>query len=131
MRIVADTLGTLTETVESNNAMERNVDVEPNTALDVGPGSLVLALSGAFPNPTLGGVAFTLELPSRSPVGFEVVDVQGRSIWSGPDEVRAAGRWTLRWPGTSRDGVRARPGVYLARVRAGGTMWTRRIALIH
>jgi len=131
LRIVADTLGTLTETSESNNGMERNIDSEPNTSLDVGTTALVLALSSAYPNPSAAGVAFTLELPGRSRVGFDVVDVQGRSIWSASNDVRPSGRWTLRWPGTTRDGGLAPPGVYLARISAGGQMWTRRIALIH
>ena len=131
LRIVADTLGTLTETSESNNGMERNIDSEPNTSLDVGSTAFVLALSSAYPNPSAAGVAFTLELPGRSRVGFDVVDVQGRSIWSASNDVRPSGRWTLRWPGTTRDGGLAPPGVYLARISAGGQVWTRRIALIH
>jgi parallel beta-helix repeat protein len=84
-----------------------------------------LSLSIARPNPTAGPVSFRLELPARSTVRWAVYDVQGRALW---DEERMfeAGRIDLSWSGQTSDGRRAGPGVYFARVRASGALFTRR-----
>ena len=75
-------------------------------------------------------MSLALGLTRSEPVSFHIVDIAGRIVWSAPIETRVAGRWTLRWPGTTHDGAPARPGVYLARVRAGGAVFTRLIAVI-
>ena len=81
-----------------------------------------LSLAGPHPNPARDAVAFTLELPHGSAVDVAIYDLQGREVWT---EARAlgAGRHTLSWEGAKRSGA----GLYLARVRAGGQIWTRRI----
>ena len=131
LRIVADTLGTVTEPVESNNAIMVPIEVLAPGTLDAPSARPRLALSMPYPNPTTRAVSLALELPLSSRVEFDVIDIQGRVVWSQIADSRVAGRWTLRWPGVSREGAVARPGVYLARVRAGGLTWSRRIALIH
>ncbi len=130
LRIVADSLGGVTEPVESNNAVMVPVQVLTPGTLDASPASLRLALSTPFPNPARRIVSLSLELPTSSRVEFDVIDIQGRIVWS-QHSARAPGRWTLSWPGLLRDGSRAHPGVYLARVRTHGATFSRRIALIH
>jgi PKD repeat protein len=88
-----------------------------------------VSLSGAYPNPTTGGIELSLALPHESEVSMSVLDIQGREVWSTPLQRRAAGRWTLDWDGhTARGGASA--GVYLARVRVGPQVLLRRFAII-
>ncbi len=100
----------------------RVVDVGPN-----GGGPVALALGPAVPNPSRGGVRLALALPHAAQVRLLVLDVSGRVV----DEAGGplpAGRHTLDWTGTSRDGRAVRPGVYFARVLVDGRMLgTRRL----
>jgi hypothetical protein len=98
-------------------------------SLPVAPRPTSLELSAPIPNPSSGGVVFSLQLPSDHEVRLSVLDVQGRVMWSGPPRNYSAGRWTLVWDGRSAGG-RVPPGVYLARVRVGSQSLLRRIAII-
>lgn len=98
--------------------------------LAVEPPPRVLALSPPMPNPTTGGLALSLSLPSAARVGFAIHDIMGREVWNGDPGPLGAGRWTLRWPGVSRGGSRLGPGVYLARVTVNGKAFVRRFVLL-
>ena len=89
-----------------------------------------LSLSSAFPNPTSGRMTLSLTLPKDADVSLSVLDIQGREVWSAPTQRYGAGHWPLAWDGRTPNGS-ASPGVYLARVRVGGQMFLRRIAVIH
>lgn len=76
-----------------------------------------LALSSASPNPMRAGTALALALPTVArEVRFEVLDVAGRVVWSASPRSYAAGNWPLAWPGMTRRGRVAEPGLYLMRV---------------
>ena len=119
LRVAVDTLGTVVETNETNNALAKTITVL-GPATDV-EGSRRLALSAAYPNPTRGGAQFSLDLPQAAMVEFEVIDVQGRSVWSTGSRLFAAGQARLFWDGRTRGGRRAPPGLYLARVQLGAS----------
>lgn len=85
-----------------------------------------LRLSSAWPNPTTAGVSFTLELPSGSEVEFAVFDVAGRQVGGEGPRTLGAGRHALAWTGARGGG---QPGLYFARIRAGGLTFTRRFVL--
>ena len=123
LRVVVDTLGALVETNETNNATTRTLTVVGGTA--GGPLPRLLALSPPLPNPSAGAVAFTLDLPRAGPVEFTVGDLLGRRVWEAPARALGAGRWTLVWPARE-----APAGLYFARIKAAGTAWTRRIAIL-
>ncbi len=89
-----------------------------------------LALAPPRPNPTRGAVAFALDLATASRVSFEVCDLAGRSIWRSPARDFATGRCELLWPGVTAAGAPARPGVYLASVRAGAITSVRRFVVV-
>jgi len=89
-----------------------------------------LALAPARPNPTRGAAAFALDLPTASRVDFEVRDLAGRAVWRAPTRDLAAGHVELLWPGVSAAGDAARPGVYLASVRAAGVTSARRFVVL-
>ena len=131
LHVALDTLNVQYETVETDNAMTMPLVITPPTSS--GAGSDVpraLALSAARPNPTSGAVALSLDLPRAARVGLRVYDLMGRVVWSDPEREYGAGRWSLRWSGLNASGQPAAPGVYLARVEAGGEMFVRRIALL-
>ena len=129
VRAVLDTLHDVVETDETNNAAMLWIAV-PGGSTDVGASlPRVLALSNGFPNPTRGDARFSLDLPMAAEVEFRVLDVQGRTMMSESARQMPAGRWSLRWDGRM-NGVTAPPGLYLARVRVGETVMTRRLALI-
>ena len=130
LRAVADTLDQAIETAEANNAEDLEF-VVPADATDAGSGPVrALALSAPRPNPTLGAVSLALDLPVVGDVAFAVLDLQGRVVMAQPAQRFAAGRWNLRWNGRLAGGGAAPPGVYLARVLAGGATYLRRIALV-
>ena len=97
-------------------------------ALEPIPGAL--ALSNGWPNPAGGPVRFTLSLPRAAPVQFAVYDLAGREVWSDAARTLEAGRRALEWSGASRAGTPVPAGVYLARVRVGPEVLTRRVAMI-
>jgi len=130
LRVIADTLAAVAEPDEGNNGASGTITVAEGGTTDVSAGPARLRLSSAFPNPTAGRVAWTLELPAASRVAWSVHDVAGREVWREPGGVRDAGRWELRWGGATASGARAPAGVYLVRVRVDGAEFTRRFAVI-
>lgn len=72
------------------------------------------------PNPAHGPVAFAMPAAAGA-WSVEVFDAAGRAVW----RARAAAGETLRWEGQGESG-RVAPGVYLARVEAGGAREARR-----
>jgi hypothetical protein len=87
-------------------------------------------LSAPFPTPSRGDVRFTAQIPRRSRVRIQVFDLQGRAIWTDRDRDLQRGSRTLSWPGTDANGVRVRPGLYLARVELDRHVYLRRILLV-
>jgi hypothetical protein len=129
LRLVADTLGQVVESDETDNVRLDPLQVFQGAPLAADLGvPRVLRLSGARPTPARGAVAFELELPHAERVRWRVHDLQGRAVWS-EERDREAGRWTLRWTGTTASGRRAPRGVYLARFEVGATRFTRRLVI--
>jgi glucose/arabinose dehydrogenase/PKD repeat protein len=132
LRIAVDTLGAVVETSEVNNAFTGTIEVvEGNGTVAVGDAPVrELSLGNAYPNPVAGTVGFALALPRESEVSFAVLDVQGREVWRMPDQALPAGRVHLTWNGVAGRGDRVRPGLYLARVSAGGITMVRRFVVL-
>ncbi len=130
VRVVADTLGGVIETDETNNATMFSFGVVPATA-GVDDLPMVLALSSAYPNPTASNVSFALALPAETDVSLAILDLQGRTIWSSGTRRYGAGRHSLVWPGRLIDGRKAAAGMYLAHVRVGKESFTRRFVRLH
>ena len=86
-----------------------------------------ISLSAGFPNPTVGGVAMSLELARDEDVGLSVSDVQGREVWGSPARRYGMGRSTLVWDGRSTNGT-VPDGTYFVRVRVGSQQFVRRVA---
>jgi flagellar hook assembly protein FlgD len=86
-----------------------------------------VALSPSSPNPSAGAVAWTLELPAASRVDAAIYDAAGRRVAPLESRAFAAGRHRLAWDGRTAAGARVAPGVYFARVDAGGAVAVRRV----
>jgi hypothetical protein len=86
-------------------------------------------VSGAFPNPTNGGIELRLALPTDVEVSLSVIDIQGREVWRAPARRYGPGTRSLEWDGRSGHGP-VGSGVYLARVHAGDRTFLRRFAII-
>lgn len=130
LRVTADTLATVVETAEGNNSWSGTLTVvESGGTTGVPAVPAQLRLSGAFPNPALGAVSLSLELPRASRLDWSVHDVAGREVWR-ESGVREAGRWVLRWGGSTDSGTPVPAGVYLVRVRVDGAEFTRRFAIL-
>lgn len=84
----------------------------------------------AEPNPFAGAGCITYVLPVTGPARLRVFDVNGRLVRTLEQGVLQAGRHEARWDGRDDAGVHLAPGLYLARLEAGGRALTRRITLL-
>jgi glucose/arabinose dehydrogenase len=103
----------------------RRIRWAPTADVEAAPAAL--ALSPPAPNPARHGTTFALALPRAGTVSFAVLDAAGRIVWRAPGAEHAAGRVTLAWDGRDASGARVAPGLYFARVTAGGETFTRRV----
>jgi hypothetical protein len=71
------------------------------------------------PNPFRGTTTLRFDLPARGDVTLEIFDVLGRRVRTLIDRAFESGTWSAGWDGRTEDASPARPGVYLARFRAG------------
>lgn len=95
-----------------------------------GPGDGGFALASPVPNPATQGVRLALTLPVASDTRVEILDVNGRRVWSGERRRLAAGAHELEWKGTTDAGVRVPPALYFARVFAGSRVLVRRVTIV-
>jgi len=94
------------------------------------PAPARLALRRLGEHPARGVVRFELLLPMAGEVRVELFDVRGarvRTLVRGP---LPAGRHPLTWDGRTEAGAAARPGIYLASVRAPGGETSVRLAIL-
>jgi subtilisin family serine protease len=93
------------------------------TAVDSGPAP-VIGMT-AFPNPTRGVIRFDFALTAddvaaaTKGVAVRILDVQGRHVATVAGS-GAIGSQSVTWSGLGANGKEAPPGVYLARLEAGG-----------
>ena len=85
------------------------------------------AISPPRPSPARGAARFSVSLPARMPVRWQLVDVAGRALAGADLGTRDAGAFDVALDASS---VPA-PGLYFVRVNAGGRTLTRRWAVLH
>ena len=91
------------------------------------PAPAGFALEPARPNPATGTVTLRFDLPNAAGVDLAIFDVAGQRI-----RTLAAGRWpagrhSASWDGRDDGGRVAGPGVYFAKLEAGGNRASRRV----
>lgn len=82
------------------------------------------------PNPSRGEMTFAIGLPREAMVEIAVLDMSGRRVATLANDRLAAGERTFRWNGLAASGAPARPGRYVVRMRADGTVTTRTFSLL-
>jgi hypothetical protein len=122
-----DTVGCLIEAAVD----DFSITGEPGVvaAIDF-PGRLTLRLDPARPNPTASGAALSFTILSDGPVGLSLHSVDGRLVRTLVDSRLQRGVHRIEWDGCGRGGAAAPPGIYFAKLSAGGEERTRRIVLV-
>ncbi len=92
---------------------------------DVGEIPRALALSSNYPNPFRSATTLRFELPARTEVDLQVVDLLGRTVARLVEGSMEAGVHTVRFEARNLPS-----GVYLARLRAGSATHTRTLVLL-
>lgn len=92
--------------------------------------SRAVSFAPPAPNPARGPVRLAFSLPPGGTASVAIVDVSGRRLrgWSGL--AAAAGVVQLSWDLSDDAGRRVPPGVYLASVRTGRDVLSRRILVV-
>jgi hypothetical protein len=87
-------------------------------------------LSSGVPNPFTGRTVLSFDLPVACATQLRVYDVGGRLVRTLVDQTLPEGRHQVVWdvPGESSEGVP--PGVYFARLQAGGFRATERLVVL-
>jgi len=100
--------------------------------VDVGPDGPLQGLSlKAAPNPSSGGMAFTIQCDRAGPETLTVFDVQGRVVRRFAQDREAPGVHTVIWDGRNDAQARLSPGAYLVRLEVAGRAAWSRVTLLH
>lgn len=91
------------------------------------PSGPLAILTAAMPNPFASAATIRYSTAVSGHVELVIYDISGRRVRSLVSGVLGAGAHEVGWNRLSDDGARARPGLYLARLRALGTVSTRRL----
>lgn len=88
-------------------------------------------LGPAQPNPlAAGSMALPVALPADASIRLEVFAPDGRRVRLLAEGWFAAGAHEFSWDGAGEDGARVAPGVYLARLSAGGQASVRPVVIM-
>ena len=82
------------------------------------------------PNPSSGRTTFTYTLPREGQVRLQLFGANGRVVRTLESGARSAGIHAVRWDGRDDSGRRAAPGVYFARLEAGGRMLRQMLTVV-
>jgi hypothetical protein len=98
-------------------------------ATDEEPLSAVINISN-FPNPFNGETMISFSAPVGSNTTIEVFDIGGRLIRTLTNELVIPGTNYIKWDGRRFDGDPVSSGIYLARIKAGSELITRKMLLL-
>lgn len=98
--------------------------------VDPAPLPTRFAITGVKPNPVVQSTTISYALPAPADVSLQVFDIVGRLVANLSPGKRPAGVHQAEWNGRSANGERARAGIYMVRLRAGGQVATSRLVLV-
>lgn len=90
-----------------------------------------LAISRIHPNPLARAALIEFVLPTRGEPVIQIFDLVGRRVADLSPGPLEAGTHSVKWNGSNDAGLRAAPGFYVARIRLGTRVATRRLALLY
>jgi hypothetical protein len=95
----------------------------------VGDAPNVFAIGGAYPNPFNPTTKVAFAVHRDGPVTIDVLDLQGRVVRTLLSQRLPAGPANVVWDGTDDTGRTVASGTYVARLRAGDRVATRKMTL--
>jgi len=91
----------------------------------------VLRLHAAVPNPFNPATSLTFDVPQgNSAIRLDIIDMRGRVVARLLQAPLPPGRHAVTWNGRDTGGREVPSGVYVARLRAGETLMTRKLTLL-
>lgn len=104
-----------------------------NSTVAVPPGAHLegrLRFRSVAPNPSLGGVALSYDVPAPGgTLRIKVFDVAGRLVAEPFHGKRAPGAWTTRWDATDAGGRSVPAGVYIVQFQVADQSLVRRVVI--
>ena len=94
------------------------------------PAGAAAFLAPPAPCPARAGTRFEFALARGAQIRLEVFDTSGRRVRTLADGAWAAGTGNVTWDLADEAGARVPPGLYLARLVAGGVSATRRVIVV-
>ncbi len=77
----------------------------------------VFALAQNYPNPFNPSTTISYELPQRTHITMEIMDILGKIVRTIVNEDQPAGSYSAQWDGLNTQGARIVSGVYFCRMR--------------
>ena len=101
-------------------------------SIDEGSSSLQkkFTLHQNYPNPFNPSTAITFDLKQREKINLDIYDMNGNQIANLVNNTFTPGTHTVRWQGSTTEGVIVPSGVYLYRLSAGNKSQTRKMLFI-
>ena len=109
-----------------SDVSDADFSILSTAGVDDGPVTM-FALAPLSPNPLRASGQLRFAVPREAHVHLALVDVQGREVLVLADGIYAAGRHSV--PVASSAGLQ--PGLYFARMLAGGRSFTQRVLVMH
>jgi carboxypeptidase family protein/flagellar hook capping protein FlgD len=101
------------------------------SSTDVGIGlGRTLAFARPAPDPARTTTQLRWSLPASARVQLAILDISGRALRRWGDDRAAAGSHALTWDLRDGSGHRVAPGIYFARLEAGGRRLVRSIVVV-
>ena len=118
--------------VGRSTGMVRRIAFEAPVGVPPQPGPSSVRFLPPFPSPARGSVTLPFTLPATSRVEIRIYDERGRLVRQllDADVTPSVVANEAYWDGRNDNGDRVRPGLYFARLRAGGVVQTRRFPLV-
>jgi subtilisin family serine protease len=91
---------------------------------------LALALFQNNPNPFGSGTTISYQLPSETKVGLKVYNVAGQLVRTLVNSQQPAGSYAVKWDGRDDGQRKLAAGVYLYRLEAGESRFTKKLVMI-
>ena len=131
----AETTGWHALAIWSNNGRYTSYQIRIPEATDVSeqtefPSGTVLALEQNQPNPFNPATEVRYLMPEGGQLELAIYDIKGCLVATLVDTRIPAGSHSVVWDGRDAAGAEAASGVYLARLKAGGKVLTRKITLL-
>jgi hypothetical protein len=87
-------------------------------------------LESIYPNPFNPSTTIRYALPSAGPVNIEIFDILGRKVATLFEQKQNAGWHTVQWNGYNEQHQAVTSGIYIARLKAGDKISTKKMILL-